>query len=223
MRNRQLAMSLSVVCIAAFFGYIAYKTLFYDAAAPLQKHLTSQLDASKSQSKLTSKEVAQQLGYRRALIALQEYKKHVYEARRGCNCGPEIDKYTEGLHAQWCTMFVSWVTKQAGAPFNDKTDNSWKITNSRQLAQYLQQHGTWYSAEEAQRKNLKPRVGDIVIFWRGDYEDNLGHATIVIDNQANDGTADLIGGNQKDRVALSQNFPWLHNYGLLGFGRPEKD
>ena len=207
--------------LVTFFGLLGYRTLVHKPSDTVEATLAQTIQSHKAEA--ASKQTAQEYGYRRAQIAMQEYNKNVWETPRGCNCGPEIDKYTEGLHQQWCTMFVSWVTKEAGAPVKDSKTGSWKITNSRQLADYLQKHGTWYSAKEAQDKNLMPRVGDIVIFWRGDFEDNLGHATVVINPNTGNGTADLVGGNQKDHVALSKSFPWLHNYGLLGFGRPEKD
>lgn len=221
---KRLLHSIIILLLVCFFGYLGYRDLVYDKSTVIEQKLaadTSSLTTPAAHQSPT--EAAKQLGYQRAAIAVQEYQKNVYETPRGCNCGPEVDKYTEGLRAQWCTMFVSWVTKEAGAPLKDDKTGSWKLTNSRQLAAYLEQHGTWYSAAEAQQKNLQPRIGDMVVFWRGDFEDNLGHATIVVNIDKADGTADLIGGNQKDHVALSQDFPWLHNYGLLGFGRPEKD
>jgi len=222
--RKHLLHIIVVGLLIGFFGYVGYRDMVYDKSTVIEhKLVAAKTVTTETTATQNPAETAKQLGYQRAAIAVQEYQKNVYEAPRGCNCGPEVDKYTEGLHAQWCTMFVSWVTKEAGAPLKDDKTGSWKLTNSRQLATYLEKHGTWYSAAEAQQKNLQPRVGDMVIFWRGDFEDNLGHATIVVNIDKADGTADLVGGNQKDHVALSQDFPWLHNYGLLGFGRPEKD
>lgn len=222
--RKQWPHIIVIVLLAGFFGFLGYRDMVYDKSKVIAHKLaTTKVNEQTSTTEQSPADAAKQQGYQRAAIALQEYQKNVYETPRGCNCGPEVDKYTEGLRAQWCTMFVSWITKQAGIPFKDDQTGSWKLTNSRQLASYLEKHGTWHSAAEAQQKNLQPRVGDMVVFWRGDFEDNLGHATIVVNIDDADGTADLVGGNQKDHVALSQDFPWLHNYGLLGFGRPEKD
>lgn len=214
---------VAIVCLlVAFFAFVGYRTLIHNPADAVEDKLEHTIAAHTTKASAQTP-TSQEYGYKRAQIAMQEYDKNIWETPRGCNCGPEIDQYTQGLHQQWCTMFVSWVTMKAGSPLKDDKTGSWKLTNSRQLAEYLQKHGTWFSQEEILKENLKPRIGDIVIFWRGDFEDNLGHATIVIDGDTGDGTADLVGGNQKDRVALSKSFPWMHNYGLLGFGRPEKD
>lgn len=221
MPNRKYLVRFGIgVSMLLFFGFMAYRTLVYKETASATR--TIQTLSAQFAHPVTPTERAEATGVRRASIALQEYSKNVWETPRGCDCGPEIDKYTEGLHQQWCTMFASWVAKESGNPFADEKTGSWKLTNSRQLAEYLQSHGVWHSADEARAKNLQPRVGDYIIFWRGDFEDNLGHATIVI-RAADGGKADIVGGNHKDHVAFDKDFDWLHNYGLLGFGRPEKD
>lgn len=212
---------LAMVGILLFFGYIAYKDLIFDASAISQEKVDTRIaDVQKEEAFQPTPEY---YGLKRAEIALQEYRKGIVEQPRGCNCGPEIDKYTEGALSQWCTMFASWVGQEAGSGvYNEKTD-SWKIVNSRDFATYLEQHGTWHSREEVIEKNLQPRLGDYVVYWRGNFEDNLGHVDIVVDTGSTPGSAGLVGGNLGDRVEYRENFPYLNNYGFLGFGRPEKE
>ena len=194
------------------------------AYSPSSAAALAKTTVEKTLQKPASLTASQILGYKRAQIALNEYEKNVHEATKGCNCGPDVDKYTDGHRAQWCTMFASWVTNQAGAPvYSDKT-KSWRITNSRDLANYLKQHGTWHSRDEMIAKNLQPQVGDCVIFWRGSYEDQLGHVDIVIANGDKLGTGDLIGGNLLDQVYYHRNIDYLggNYYPFLGFGHAEK-
>jgi len=121
-------------------------------------------------------------------------------------------------------MFVSWVSKEAGTPLKgDDVTTPWRITNARKIAKYLQANGTWFSKKDAARNNIQPQVGDIMVFWRGDYEGNLGHADIVVGvNPKIPGHASLIGGNLKEKVMYRESYYYADHYGLLGFGRPEK-
>jgi hypothetical protein len=158
-------------------------------------------------------------GARRAAIALGEYKKGVKEDTRGCNCGIEVNKYTNGKNEQWCTMFVSWVTKQAGLPLTTDNNPSWSIVKSRDLAAYLENNGIWYSSDYVIENNLKPQLGDFVIYWRGDFENNLGHVDIVVKEEDGLGRLGLVGGNVRDRVSYRE-LNYKDDYGFLGFGRP---
>lgn len=163
-------------------------------------------------------------GAKRALIAIQESKSNVVESKKGCNCGERVDQYTQGLHQQWCAMFVSWVLNQSGRPLKGPDEKvPWRITNARKIAEYLKNNGTWTSKEEAIQNNIQPKVGDIMIFWRGNFEGNLGHADIVVGLDPKvPGHASLVGGNLYDKVLYRESYYYADYYGLLGFGRPEK-
>lgn len=217
----KLPVVLAAAALIGFFGYLSYREFMFDDTASAKADVQAQLLALIPEDK-TAPLPPEYFGLKRAEIALQEYGKRVNEATPGCNCGPEVDKYTESTPAQWCTMFVSWVTKEAGAPMYDERTKSWRFANSRLLIDYLKLTGTWYSREEAIAKNLQPRVGDFVFFYRGELEENLGHVDVVVDVGGVPGTAGLIGGNIRDRVLYRENFPYQEHYGFLGFGRPEK-
>jgi len=218
--SKALYFAGAVLGTSALFGYIVYKNFIYDGAAAAEQKIASQI----VQPDYVGQETPppEYYGLKRAEIALAEYRKDVVEQRRGCNCGPEIDKYTEGTHVQWCTMFASWVGQQSGSGVWNHKTNSWRIVNSRDFAKYMEEHGTWYSREEVLEQDLKPQIGDFVVFWRGDFEDNLGHVDVVVKDGDTPGTVGLVGGNLRDRIKYRDNFPYLQNYGFLGFGRPEK-
>lgn len=200
------------ILLGVFFGYIGYNDLM------LSRQAGALIDSSVVES-IT--DATPDKGARRAQIALNEYNKGITETVRGCNCGVEIDKYTEGNHSQWCTMFASWVSKEAGTPFSDPRTGSWRIVNSRVLAEYLQEHGTWYSRDDIEKNKLRPRLGDFVIYWKGDFEDRRGHVGIVVKVDEGDGIVGIVGGNVRDAVAYQERH-YIDDYGFLGFGRPEK-
>lgn len=210
------------LALVLFFGYMGYKDLIFDTAAEAEARVTQQVAVVEKETAQVEKKPQEYYGLKRAEIALAEYRKGVIETTRGCNCGPEIDRYTEGVQAQWCTMFASWIAKEAGSPLYNEKTKSWRLINSRDFATNLQKNGTWYSREEIIAKNIKPKVGDFMVFWRGGFEDNLGHVDVVIDTEKGPGVAGLLGGNLKDRVNY-RDFPYLQYYGFLGFGRPEKE
>lgn len=207
------------ILVIGFFGYMGYRHFIHDAAAAIAHLLAPHLAAMPDDP---AKRSAEQIGIKRAGIALDEYEKNVYEQPSGSNSGPEIDKYTGGNPTQWCALFVTWVTEQAGSPVWHERTQSTRIVNSRDLANYFMENGTWYDREQVINEKLEPRTGDFIIYWRGDFESNLGHVDIVVNTDGPRGTADLVGGNLNERVQLRENFPYLQNYGFLGFGRPEK-
>ncbi len=201
--------------LASFYLYLGYKDLVSNRHIQASPAVANNIQTS-------SKTNVIKFGEIRANIAIAEYKKNVVETPRGCNCGPEIDKYTESSPGQWCAMFASWVAKEAGNPLVNPRTDSWKITNSRAFTDYLKQKGTFYSREQIIKDNIQPQIGDYVVFYRGNYEDNLGHIDIVVSSNSSNGKADLIGGNYRDSVNYRKDFPYMDSYGFLGFGSPEK-
>lgn len=206
------------VFVVGFFGYMAYRHFIHDGAAAISNRLAPQVENLPDADQRT----AEQIGIKRAKIALDEYHKNVYEQPSGSNSGPEIDKYTGGNPTQWCTLFASWVTYEAGSPVWFKGTNSWRVVNSRDFANILEETGTWYDREEVIAKGLEPRAGDFIVYWRGDFESRLGHVDVVVETSETRGLASMVGGNLNERVAYRENYPYLQNYGFLGFGRPEK-
>ncbi len=204
--------------IIAVLSYVAYGHIIFKDSAIATQHIEAKIQ--KSQQKNNNENI-QYFGEKRAQIALGEFNKNVIESERGCNCGPEIDKYNQGTPTQWCTTFASWVANEAGNPIIDQKTGLWKITNSHVFTDHLKQYGTFYTREEVINNNIEPKLGDFVIFYRGNYEDKLGHVDIVV-GEGKDGRADLVGGNIRDRITYKKDFPFRDYYGFLGIGRPEK-
>ncbi len=207
---------MSVIFLVSFYGFIGYKTIHKNDTSTVAASLASlSADSSAKEDKKSS----QDYGVARAQIALAEYNKGIREETKGCNCGPEINKYTEGLEKQWCAMFATWVFNQAGTPVRG-AGKPWKVTKTRNIAPYLEKNGTWHSKEEIIADDLTPQVGDVMLFWRGNFEGDLGHADIVVAvNEDKPGFASLVGGNIDDKVTFRDNYYYKNHYGLLGFGR----
>ncbi len=203
---------LGSIFVALFFGYLGYIALVQDRSETAETEIRQQLKSEQAQD-------AKQFGLKRGALALREYRKNIVEQPAGCNCGPAIDNYTEGHRAPWAPMFASWVAKEAGTPMYNNRTGSWRFDNSRAIADYLEKNGSWYYREQVLQKNLRPQVGDFVIFWRGEYEENLGHVDIVTDIGENE-TVGLVGGNIADKIEYREDFPYLQHHGFLGFGRP---
>lgn len=204
--------------LAIFYGVVGYSSWAKTDVTHVNNVLQDRVEARAA----TSLDVNIDYGAKRAELAVAEYQKGVQEATPGCNCGPEVARYTLGLNKQWCAMFASWVMKEAGTPLTQQpADNSWRIEKARSIASWLDDNGVWYSRSEVLAGNIQPQVGDVIIFWRGDFEGSLGHADIVIDvDPSQPGFADLIGGNLKNKVYYQEDFFYAEHYGFLGFGRP---
>jgi hypothetical protein len=218
MRNSKISIKIVALSfmLLAFYSTVAYASY----KQPSIDHIKDELSAQTIQSDTQTINY----GALRAKIALGEYEKGIRETTKGCNCGPQVDQYTLGLHKQWCSMFASWVFNTAGTPLSKSSQpESWRIEQARDIAKWLQENGTWYNHEEVIKNNLVPEVGDVVIFWRGNYEGNLGHADIVISvDPSKPGTATLVGGNLGDKVTLREDYQYASHYGFMGFGRINK-
>ncbi len=216
--DNRVFLTATLIISILFFTYVGYMQIIYDEAARAEQNISELVEEVEA----VEEHPPEYFGLKRAEIALAEYRKGIIETPIGCNCGPEIDKYTEGYHAQWCTMFASWIAKEAGSPMYNEKTKSWRLINSRDFATNLENNGTWYSRNEVIENNIQPRLGDFVVFWRGDFEDSLGHVDVVVEISDKPGVAGLVGGNLDAKVKY-RNFSYTQHYGFLGFGRPEKE
>lgn len=227
MKQSRILAIVAVALLALTVGGVVFSQSHFGESG-VRDRLISARKSSTVQSPSTSEPSADatptidpmEIGFRRAELALSEYELGVIEQPLGCNCGPRVDLYTENTPMQWCAAFASWVSKEAGSPFDN--DGSWKIGNSREMSRYLEEFGTFHTREEIIDQGLTPRPGDFIIFFRGDFEEQLGHVDVLL-NVTGDGRGDLVGGNFDNRVTLRSDFPYLDYYGFLGFGRPEID
>lgn len=96
----------------------------------------------------------------------------------------------------WCSVFASWVAHKAGykRPIKIKS-RSWLK----------------YGISVKQ-----PKLGDVVVLWRGSPSGSLGHVGFFISKR--EGTVYLIGGNQSNKVSIL-SFPLTR---VLGYRRLSK-
>ena len=126
--------------------------------------------------------------------------------RKGKYDNPEILKYFteigfEGSHIKdetaWCSAYLNWVMKKAGLLHTGRlTARSWL---------------------DLPNQVDKPKLGDIVIFWRQSIDSWKGHVGLYINET--DQYIRVLGGNQGNKVAISL-YP---KYRLLGYRRPIYD
>lgn len=132
-------------------------------------------------------------------IALQQYG--VRETPGGSS-NPQVIKYfnetgfsyIKGDETGWCSAFMNWCADKAGMESSGKLDaRSWMKVG---------------------RAVAKPKLGDVVVFWREDPISWKGHVGLFL-SQTNKYIY-VLGGNQSDMVCVK---PYLRTQ-ALGFYRP---
>lgn len=118
-------------------------------------------------------------------------------------------KYSDGIDEPWCADFVSWVFREAGAPFTGGSSGGWRIAGVDAVQAWFTKDGKF-----SPKGTQAPQPGDIAIFntGSGDYP---SHVTIVVSVSGN--TFETIGGNESDTI--SNRTHNLNASYLTGFGR----
>lgn len=134
--------------------------------------------------------------------ALVEKEKNVKEIL-GRKHSPRILEYHQATdlkatedEVSWCSSFVNWCLKQNGI----------KGTNKANARSFLE----WGKKVPV----TTPKVGDIVVFWRGDKDGWLGHVGFYAGEKED--KILVLGGNQGNEV----NFSYYKKSQLLGYRRP---
>ncbi|PQJ69115.1 MULTISPECIES: C40 family peptidase [Polaribacter] len=83
----------------------------------------------------------------------------------------------------WCSIFMNWVTKKAG------------LKNSNSAAAR-----SWLNVGESVNN---PEPGDVVVYYRGDFNSWQGHVGIFMGFSADGSRIYTLGGNQLDAVSIS--------------------
>lgn len=104
---------------------------------------------------------------------------------------PRIEEYHDATtlsanddETAWCAAFVNWCMKQNGVKGSG-------LANARSFLKW----GT---------QTTKPRVGDVVVFWRGSVSGWQGHVALYVSETATH--VKVLGGNQGNAVTMA-NFP----------------
>jgi hypothetical protein len=127
------------------------------------------------------------------------------------NAGPSCKYQGTGCPPgeMWCADFVSWVYKQAGAPFTGGADGGWRIAATSSLQEWFMKNGTWITNPGQPMKvddPTAPQPGDVVV-----YSD---HTNIVVSYDGK--SVKTVGGNQSNAVTTSI-YPVFST--ALGWGR----
>lgn len=119
----------------------------------------------------------------------------------------------------WCDYFVSWVLREAGAPFKGGYGpNNSIITPVPSILRYFEKNNTFHPA----RSGYVPKIGDVVIYRNS--EGVYSHVNIVVG--VNGDQITTIGGNEENeddknvgkiaRRTRSYNDPGIYGFGTQG-------
>lgn len=108
----------------------------------------------------------------------------------GLQNNPKILEYAKEIGASWvsndetpwCAIFMQWCLMKAKKPFS-------YMANARYFLKYGEHTDN-------------PEMGDIVVLWRDSKTSASGHTAFFV--KQNDTTVWLLGGNQNNKVTISQ-------------------
>lgn len=93
----------------------------------------------------------------------------------------------------WCAAFVNWCLRESG-----------ELGTGRADARSFLNWGVRVS---------EPKLGDVVVFWRGNKNGWQGHVGFFVEENAS--SIKVLGGNQGDQVC----YAWYDKSKLLGYRR----
>lgn len=174
--------------IAALSGARATATADASFAALLRGNLApsgAAATAASAASGVAVPAAASAVGGR--ILALARAELGVREAPPGSNDGPRIAVYRSavpgGPVGPWCAYFVSWLSRQAGAPLGDRGQG---FASVDALWSWARAAGRTYGPEQV------PRPGDLVV-----WDEHIG----IVERVLPDGRIQTIEGNTSDSVA----------------------
>ncbi|MCA9605961.1 MAG: CHAP domain-containing protein [Myxococcales bacterium] len=112
----------------------------------------------------------------------------------------------------WCTDFVSWVFRAAGAPFSGGYQGGWHLTNNYAVRRWFQRSSRWVANGSPEWERFTPRPGDYLRF----HTDRYGHSAIV--RYVAGETLYTVEGNSRGEVRLRHYYHWRLNQRIDGFG-----
>jgi hypothetical protein len=134
---------------------------------------------------------------------LQRVRGEVGQAEQppGSNDSPRIAQYRQATAGNpgpgaWCAYFVSWASRQAGAPLGDYGQGFGRVDD------------VWAWAQGAGRTTQTPAPGDLVV-----WDEHIG----IVESVRPDGSITTVEGNSSDQVAQRTYGP--DHGGAVGFVR----
>ncbi len=152
-------------------------------------------------------------GTRIVEIALAEEGHHLAEvgATRIEAPGPLGHWVTGTL---WCSDFVSWVYRVAGAPFSGGYGDGggWHLTSNTTIRAWYRRHDAWVDRESSDWLEFRPRPGDYVRIATPTW----GHSAIV--RYVEGSTLHTVEGNASGRVVTARYRNFRAHPRIDGFG-----
>jgi hypothetical protein len=136
-----------------------------------------------------------------AALAAAEAEVGVSEQPPGSNDSPRIAQYRQATAGApgagpWCSYFVSWAARQAGAPLGDMGQGFGRVDD------------VWSWAQKSGRTTTTPQPGDLVV-----WDEHIG----IVESVKPDGSITTVEGNSSDAVSKRSYGP--DHGGAVGFVR----
>jgi len=121
----------------------------------------------------------------RAALAFAQAEVGQAEQPPGSNDSPRITQYRQATAGNpgpgaWCAYFVSWASRQAGAPLGDYGQGFGRVDD------------VWAWAQGAGRTTQTPAPGDLVV-----WDEHIG----IVESVQPDGSITTVEGNSSDQVS----------------------
>ena len=112
----------------------------------------------------------------------------------------------------WCTDYVAWVYRAAGAPFTGGYEGGWLVPSNDAAAAWFARNGLWVARDSDAWRTFEPRPGDFVRFatLRG------GHSAIVTHVEGD--TLHTIEGNVDNHVRRGRYERFRQHAAIDGIG-----
>ncbi|MEM9069742.1 MAG: CHAP domain-containing protein [Myxococcota bacterium] len=151
-------------------------------------------------------------GFDIARIAKAEVGRQLPEVGRYHRTYPgRLARYVppDGL---WCSDFVSWAYRAAGAPLTGGYQGGWLVTNNQAMRRWFERRSLWIDKRSRLFANFTPQPGDYVRI----VGNRWGHSAIVERVDGND--LHLVEGNAGRRVRAVRYRDFRHHERIDGFG-----
>jgi hypothetical protein len=113
----------------------------------------------------------------------------------------------------WCSDFVSWVYRAAGAPLDGGENGGWLIEGNYGMRYWFRSRGRWVARGTPEFARYTPEPGDYVRIHTNRY----GHSGIV--RYVEGDTLYTVEGNVGNRVRFRRHERFRTNDRIDGFGR----
>ncbi len=112
----------------------------------------------------------------------------------------------------WCTDFVAWVYRIAGAPLGGGYEGGWLVTNNRALRKHFERRGLWVDHLDPSFATFEPRPGDYVRIRTRTW----GHSALV--ERVEGDALHIIEGNARGVVRANVYRDFRRHPKIDGFG-----